>query len=60
MSERVGRGCGPPAKWAPTTEQYYQEQLQQQHQQKQQAFEALVGVSPILWRAWTTLAAASW
>lgn len=38
----------------------YQEQLQQQHQQKQQAFEALVGVSPILWRAWRTLAAASW
>ena len=39
---------------------YYQEQLQQQHQQKQQAFEALVGVFPILWRAWRTLAAASW
>lgn len=38
---------------------YYQEQLQQQHQQKQQAFEALVGVFPILWRAWRTLAAAS-
>lgn len=36
-----------------------QEQLQQQHQQKQQAFEALVGVFPILWRAWRTLAAAS-
>lgn len=38
----------------------YQEQLQQQHQQKQQAFEALLGVFPILWRAWRTLAAASW
>lgn len=37
----------------------YQEQLQQQHQQKQQALEALVGVFPILWRAWRTLAAAS-
>lgn len=35
----------------------YQEQLQQQ--QKQQAFEALVGVFPILVRAWKTLAAAS-
>lgn len=37
----------------------YQEQLQQQHQQKQQAFEALVGVFPILVRAWRTLAVAS-